>query len=61
MQNRLPPETRNYVPRVLEVYARLKDEFEKGPPPQPELMHRDPRRQGKTLSGQAPPAGETPR
>lgn len=47
----LAAETRNYVPQVLQVYARLKEQFEKGPEPQPELMHRDGRREGKTLAG----------
>ena len=48
--NRLS-ETRNYVPQVLDVYARLKEKFEKGTEIQFENMHRDARREGKTLAG----------
>ena len=42
----LAAETRNYVPRVLQLQARLQDDFDKGL-----ALHvdRDPRRQGKTL------------
>jgi Transglycosylase SLT domain len=47
----LSAETRNYVPQVLEVYARLKDKFERGTNVQLETMHRDPAREGKTLAG----------
>ena len=47
----LAAETRNYVPQVLDVYARLKEKFEKGVPPQLETMHRDARREGKQLAG----------
>ena len=43
----LAAETRNYVPRVLQLYARLKEQFDKGLEQQ---VHRDPRREGKTLS-----------
>jgi hypothetical protein len=42
----LAAETRNYVPRVLQLQARLKDDFDKGLEAQ---VHRDPRREGKTL------------
>jgi len=49
----LASETRDYVPRVLERHERLKAEFEKGTELQPELMHRDPQREGKTLAGAA--------
>lgn len=49
--NALSPETRNYVPQVLEVYARIKDKFEKGAQVQLETMHRDARRESKTLAG----------
>src|SRR4029453_11278360 len=52
----LAPETRNYVPLVLDVYARLKTAFASGIDPQPELMHRDAHREGKTLAG-PPSAG----
>ena len=47
----LSPETRMYVPQVLEVYARLKEKFEKGIEIEPESMHRDARREAKTLAG----------
>jgi soluble lytic murein transglycosylase-like protein len=47
----LAVETRNYVPRVLELYARLTDELGKGASLEPELMYRDGHREGKTLSG----------
>jgi hypothetical protein len=47
----LSPETRLYVPQVLDVYARLKDKFEKGIDIEAESMHRDGRREGKTLAG----------
>jgi soluble lytic murein transglycosylase len=49
--NALAAETRNYVPQVLEVHARLKDRFEKGNAIQLETKHRDPGREGKTLAG----------
>jgi Transglycosylase SLT domain len=49
----LAAETRNYVPRVLELHQRLKQEFEKGMDLEPELVHRDAEREGKTLAGRA--------
>jgi soluble lytic murein transglycosylase-like protein len=49
----LSPETRNYVPQVLELYERLKQQLETGVQPQPEQMHRDGQREGKTLGGRA--------
>jgi hypothetical protein len=49
--NALSSETRDYVPRVLEVHRRLKESFEKGTEIQLETMHRDARREGKTLAG----------
>jgi hypothetical protein len=52
----LADETRNYVPRVLQTYERLKAQFEKGPEARPDAMHRDPQREGKTLAGNAPGA-----
>jgi hypothetical protein len=48
----LAAETRSYVPRVLEVHARLKDEFDKGEL-QTEVAHRDAERRGKTPAGAA--------
>ena len=56
----LAAETRNYVPRVLEVYGRLKEKFEKGTDIQPELMHRDAHREGKTLAGGASAGSSAP-
>ena len=47
----LAAETRNYVPRVLETYARLQDEFAKGTETQVAEMHRSRERAGKTLAG----------
>jgi hypothetical protein len=48
----LAPETRNYVPQVLDLYGRLKERFARGESdPQLELMHRDAHRDGKTLAG----------
>ena len=49
----LAAETRSYVPQVLAQYARLREKFEEGAEIQAELMHRDGRRQAKTLSGAA--------
>jgi hypothetical protein len=49
----LAVETRNYVPRVLELHARLKEEFETGTELQLEASNRDTEREGKTLAGSA--------
>ncbi|PYQ02223.1 MAG: hypothetical protein DMF82_16755 [Acidobacteria bacterium] len=49
----LAPETRNYVPRVLQLYARLKEQFDRGMDLRADLMHRDAQREGKTLTGAA--------
>jgi Transglycosylase SLT domain len=49
----LAAETRNYVPRVLQLYARLKEQFDRGMDLQAELIHRDAQREGKTLAGAA--------
>jgi hypothetical protein len=51
--HQLAAETRNYVPRVLEVHARLKEEFEKGIELRADAMLRDAARGGKTLTGRA--------
>jgi len=57
----LADETRNYVPRVLQLYAQLKERFAKGIDFQAELMHRDAQREGKTLTAPAPtPAPAAP-
>lgn len=55
--SQLAAETRHYVPQVLELYARLKEKFAKGPDLQLELMHRDANRAGKTLAGAAVAGG----
>jgi hypothetical protein len=47
----LAVETRSYVPRVLELYGRLKERFEQGTELRMEMMHRDASREGKTLAG----------
>jgi len=49
----LAAETRNYVPRVLELHARLKEEFDKGIELAPELDYRSLQREGKTLASGA--------
>lgn len=46
----LAAETRSYVPRVLELHARLKAQFD-GPEETVELTQRDAQRAGKTLMG----------
>ncbi len=45
----LATETRHYVPRVLELYGRLKNQFEEGATRSAELTHGDGQREGKTL------------
>jgi len=66
--SQLAAETRDYVPRVLEVHARLREQFEKGSL-QLEHVRRDAeQRRGKTLAGSAaltppptpPPAARAP-
>jgi hypothetical protein len=52
----LARETRSYVPRVLELHARLKEEFDKGIDLRAESSVRDGRRDGKTLVGERRPA-----
>jgi soluble lytic murein transglycosylase-like protein len=49
----LAAETRNYVPRVLELHARLKERLDKGTEAAPALAQRDAQREGKTLTGGA--------
>jgi Transglycosylase SLT domain len=49
----LAPETRSYVPRVLQLYARLKEQFDRGMDLEANLIHRDAQREGKTLTGAA--------
>ncbi len=55
----LAAETRSYVPRVLQLHARLKDTFAKGMDREADAMHRDAQREGKTLVGTAA-AGSPP-
>ena len=52
----LAAETRNYVPRVLELHARLKEEFEKGIDLRADLSYRDAGRRGKTFGGDTGPS-----
>jgi soluble lytic murein transglycosylase len=49
----LAAETRTYVPRVLELYARLKEEFDATGERAVDLAQRDAHREGKTLMGGA--------
>jgi hypothetical protein len=55
----LASETRNYVPQVLDLYARLKEKFAEGGDSATAMdsMHRDARREGKRLAG--PPSAGT--
>jgi soluble lytic murein transglycosylase len=46
----LAVETRNYVPRVLELHSRLKEEFDKGIDLGSEPGYRDSQQEGKTLA-----------
>jgi hypothetical protein len=47
----LASETRNYVPRVLELHRRLKEEFETGTAIPEDPLRYESRREGKTLGG----------
>ena len=47
--NALAAETRNYVPHVLELYARLKERFDTGPEVQRPASSYDNQREGKLL------------
>jgi soluble lytic murein transglycosylase-like protein len=49
----LAAETKNYVPRVLELHARLKEQFDKGVDLGPEVNSQSVQREGKTLAGAA--------
>jgi hypothetical protein len=46
----LSPETRSYVPQVLDVYARLRERFGREDAPV-DPLYRDSRREGKLLAG----------
>ena len=56
----LASETRDYVPRVIRLYERLKGEFESGIDPPVEPSHRDGQRQGKKLGAEGA-SGKAPR
>ncbi len=61
----LSSETRNYVPRVLDLYTRLKDQFESGLAAGSEPPRREVRREGRLLgvrpsSAAATQAGTSP-
>jgi hypothetical protein len=45
----LASETKSYVPRVLDLYGRLKEQFETGSALAADGTHRDGQREGKTL------------
>lgn len=47
----LAAETRNYVPRVLQLHTRLKEQFDKGTAPRFEPSQGDAQREGKLLAG----------
>jgi soluble lytic murein transglycosylase-like protein len=49
--SQLAAETRDYVPRVLETHARLRDEFERGFQTRFDEAQRSRQRAGKTLAG----------
>jgi soluble lytic murein transglycosylase-like protein len=49
----LAAETRTYVPRVLELYARLREQFDAAGTVPVDLAQRDAHREGKTLMGGA--------
>ena len=49
----LAAETRSYVPRVLELHARLKEQLDKVAEAPLDLARRDVHREGKTLTGGA--------
>ena len=46
----LAAETKGYVPRVLQVYTRLKELFAKGLELEQDALHREASREGKTLT-----------
>jgi len=47
----LAAETRSYVPRVLQLHERLKEEFDRGTDLPADPASRDAQREGKTLAG----------
>ena len=54
----LAAETRSYVPRVLTLYARLKDQFETGTTPPADPSRGDEQREGKALGVRTSASGE---
>ena len=54
----LAAETRSYVPRVLALYARLKDQFETGATAQADPSRQDEKREGKALGVRTSASGE---
>lgn len=56
----LAAETRSYVPRVLALHARLKDEMDKGMALALDATRRDAQREGKTLAGAPSTGGAAP-
>jgi len=57
----LAPETRDYVPRVLALHARLQEEFDKGTDLPPEAAPAEVEREGTTLAGAASAGASGPR
>jgi soluble lytic murein transglycosylase-like protein len=47
----LASETRAYVPKVMQLHTRLREQFDKGVPPQFESSSGEGQRDGKTLAG----------
>lgn len=58
--DRIAAETRDYVPKVLDVYHRLERHFEQGVEVRLQFIHRDRSRGGKTLWVASDEAGESP-
>ena len=48
---RTAAETREYVAKVLDIQERLRSKFDQGLDSRLQLMHKDPRREGKVLGG----------
>jgi len=57
----LAPETRDYVPRVLALHARLQEEFDQGTDLPPEAAPGEVEREGTTLAGAASAGASGPR
>jgi hypothetical protein len=52
--SQLAAETRDYVPQVLALYKRLKDQFDAPAAAVPDALHRERAREGKALAGPVP-------